>query len=393
MPIGPAQGVGLVNVAQRRMGEGLNILLAIESGGGSGQHFADLAAQLVKLGHQVSAIYSPTRLEARYVAKLEAAGLVALELFPMRRDVSHRDVPAWLRLRRLIQRLGPFDIIHAHSSKAGALARLAAPQGATVVYTPHAFRTMDPNLSGVGRVLYGGVELALARLRTDSIIAVSPEEVTHAVRLGIPAEKVRLVLNGIAPPPVVDRRAVRAGLGLEGDDIAVGFVGRLCAQKDPVRFAEAIAIAAKHNLKVKGFIFGDGELREEVARHESENLRIVSGKVAQEFLPALDIFALTSRYEGMPYVLVEALYAGLPILTTEVGGARATVSNDVNGMVMPVGISAADFADRITMLSEDAVRISAYRAASASRALDFTLEKMAAQTVAIYKSAIRAERQ
>lgn len=367
----------------------MKVLLIIESGGGSGRHFADLASELVRQNHEVVAIYSPKRLEARYVEKLQMAGLKALEAFPMERDVGPADLKAFWDLRSRLRRLGPFDVIHAHSSKAGALARLGAPRHTARVYTPHAFRTMDPNLGPMGRAIYGGVERWFARTATEALIAVSPEEFEHAKHLGARPETIAMVLNGIEAPAAVDRKATRLELGLGDGDFAIGFVGRFCAQKAPMRFADAIAKAGASNPRIRGVMFGDGEMKAEVAAREIPNLSIVSGRNAQDYLPALDVFALTSLYEGMPYVLVEALYAGLPIVTSDVGGVAATVTDGKNGRVLPVRATASDFADAFVEMAGDPQTLKRFATESLALSSQMSVTTMVAETVKVYEGAKR----
>lgn len=370
----------------------MKIAMVIESGGGSGRHFADLAEGLVAAGGEVSVVYSPERLEQQYVRKLEAANLAALIQLPMSRAVGPGDFAATAQLRRILKRVGPLDVVHGHSAKAGALARLAAPVTSARVYTPHAFRTMDPHLGQAGRAIYGGVEKYLGRTCTEAVIAVSPEEVEHAKMLGISGDRVSLVLNGIDPPPAVDREAIRRELGLSGDDIGVAFVGRFCAQKDPHRFAEAIRIATAADPRIKGVMFGDGELKPEIAALGTPNLTIVSGKVAQDYLPALDIFALTSAYEGMPYVLVEALYAALPIVTTDVGGVAATVLSGENGVVLPNATSSDSFARELIALAANPSTRQAFSQRSLNLSSPMTAEVMTNQTQRVYEQAVDRRR-
>lgn len=364
----------------------MRILLAIEAaGGGSGRHVIDLAGELVRQGHHVAVIYSPTRAEPRFEAEIAALPIAALERLPMRRAVGPWDIAAAQAMKRLIARLGPFDIVHAHSSKAGALLRAVAPKGAARVYTPHAFRTMDPALGGTERVAYGVVESLLAHFWTDALIAVAPEEAAHARALGIPAHKIHTVVNGVAPAPPVDRAGARAELGLSPDDIVVGFVGRLCEQKDPERFARAIRIAHLADPRIRGVILGDGELAADVRRAGGDALSVFAGRNARLFLPAFDLFAMTSRYEGMPYVLLEALQAGLPIISTEVGGTSVTITAQ-NGVLAPVDITAEDFAGLLLRMTDPAAR-AAMAAASVKMAETVTLDTMVAATKAIYMKA------
>lgn len=321
-----------------------------------------------------------------FVRELESLSLLAVEALPMRRAVGPWDIAAARALRRIIDRLGPFDVIHGHSSKAGALARLVAPRGAARVYTPHAFRTMDPTTGRLSRLVYGGVETLLGRFVSDAVIAVSPEEAEHARALGIPASKVHTVINGLTPAPDVDREAARAALGLRPGDIAAGFVGRLCAQKDPVRFAEAIRLAHARDPRIRGVVLGDGELKAETLSAGGEALTIHSGLNAREYLPAFDLFVMTSRYEAMPYVLLEALQAGLPIVSTKVGGTSVAVADGENGVLLDIDVSAAAIAE-VILAEAVADRRAAFGAASRLRGAGLTASAMAVATASTCRSA------
>lgn len=369
--------------------ESLKVLLVTEpSGGGSGRHIVDLARELTTLGHRVAVVYSPIRAEPMFERELEALALFAVESLPMRRAVGVWDVRTAWALRQVINRLGPFDVIHGHSSKAGALARLVAPSKATRIYTPHAFRTMDPAISRLSRLVYGGVETLLGRFVSDAVIAVSPEEAEHARALGLPVDKINIVINGLTPAPIVDRDAARAALGLEPGEIAVGFIGRLCDQKDPVRFAEAIRVAHARDPRLRGVVLGDGELKVATLAAGGEALSVFSGLNAREYLPAIDVFVMTSRYEAMPYVLLEALQAGLPIIATAVGGTSIAVVDGENGTLLNVEASANQIADAILDQSETERR-TALGAASTARGAGLTAAAMAAATAMAYRRAAR----
>lgn len=369
--------------------EPLRVLLVTEpAGGGSGRHVIDLARELTALGHSVAVVYSPTRAEPTFVRELESLALFAVEPLSMRRAVGIWDIAAAWALRGVIDRLGPFDVIHGHSSKAGALTRLVAPPASARVYTPHAFRTMDPAIRRLSYLVYARVEELLGRLVSDAVIAVSPEEADHARALGIPADKINTVINGLAPAPIVDREAARSALGVRPGQIIAGFIGRLCAQKDPVRFAEAIRVAHARDPRLRGVVMGDGELKAATLAAGGEALSIFSGLDARQYLPAFDVFVLTSRYEAMPYVLLEALQAGLPIVATAVGGASVAVVDGENGALLNVDASVDQIADAILDQAETERR-TILGAASQARGAGLTAAAMAAATAAAYRRAIR----
>jgi glycosyltransferase involved in cell wall biosynthesis len=161
-----------------RMSSGrLCVALILEtSGGGSGRHVLDLAQGLALRGHHVSVIWSPTRAQKDFIEQLDA--LEGVENLPlvMHRAVGPSDVKSLAALKRLLRGLEPFDILHGHSSKAGALIRLLPKSvPGTRIYTPHAFRTMDPGLKATHRMIYSTIERVLAN-RAARIVVVSTAE-------------------------------------------------------------------------------------------------------------------------------------------------------------------------------------------------------------------------
>src|SRR6185369_16407097 len=134
-------------------------LVAESAGGGVGRHFLDLATGLARRGVEVVAIYSPNRCDASFRERREQIEGVRFVELPMRRAVHPLDAVDLVKLTQCIRREGPFDLIHCHSSKAGALGRVAAAWLRTPsVYTPHAMVTLDPTLSPLKRRFYGGIE-------------------------------------------------------------------------------------------------------------------------------------------------------------------------------------------------------------------------------------------
>ena len=248
-------------------------------------------------------------------------------------------------LRRYLRREGPFDLLHCHSSKAGLLGRLAAlGTGVRVCYTPNALYSMSPKLSAPLRTIASLVESSLARF-TDCVIAVSQMEYQHARQIGIPEERLSLTPNGIDTvarrPSPADRRALRASLGIGEREVCLGFIGRIAPQKAIDHLLAAFAVLHREfPAALRLVIVGEGALRPSL--QSSCSAQGLDGAVAwlgecngEEIMPAFDIFVLPSDFEGFPYVLLEALAAHLPIVSTEVGGASEAIEEGVNGFVVP----------------------------------------------------------
>ncbi|WP_426022818.1 glycosyltransferase family 4 protein [Brevundimonas sp. PWP3-1b1] len=358
----------------------MRILLVIEpSGGGSGRHVADLAQALIQAGHDVSLIYSPLRADSVFQDAVAALSLKALERLPMRRGVGPWDIGALSALNRLIARLGPFEVIHGHSAKAGALVRLAKAPGAARLYTPHALPMMGPLRPAT--MLAGAAEWLLAWKTHSAIIAVSQEEAACAHRWGLPDSRLHVVPNGLAAWPSSDRQAARHGLGLPDDARIIGFVGRLCAQKDPVRFARAVRLAQAKDPRVVGVMIGDGDLAPAVRTAGGDAVRLLGARDAGPLMAGFDLFAMTSRYEAGSYAMIEAAALGLPIVTTDVGGVAALIDAGARIDRLPLDATPERLAEALLAALHHPAVTSPLKNDSLSAA------RMAAQTLRVYRHA------
>lgn len=322
--------------------QALSILQVLEpSGGGSGRHFIDLCRGLKDRGHRVIAVYSPLRAEERFVSELLALGLAGVRAVPMSRAPGPADFKAWRMLNAIIRDDGPFDAIHAHSSKAGALTRLRFP-GSDIprIYTPHAFRTMDPTLGRAGRLIFGTIESVLGRFFSDRIVCVSQDEQAHARTLGIPSKRLTTVVNGVTAPPAGHGPALRDRLGIARDALLYGFVGRLSHQKAPHRLLDAFDRIAGEQPDTHLLMIGAGELEDDVRRRIAaspfaDRIHLESGITGAQAMDAIDALVMPSRYEAMSYVMLEAAAAGKPMILTDVGGAGCVLEHGVNGLLLP----------------------------------------------------------
>lgn len=365
------------------------VLMVVESaGGGTGRHVLDLSEGLLRRGCDVHVIYSTGRVDAQFLAGLARLPDVRRLALPMRTSVHPSDWSTVRTVRRYARELGPFDAIHGHSSKGGAVARLAAfGTRAAAFYTLHGLIMMDPGLPRWKWLMYLTIELTLAR-RTSRVIAVSPEEARAAVRLGFGPSRVVLIPNGVRELNLTPRAEARRSLGVADDAILVGFVGRLVEQKAPEILIHAIARAVKVVPQARLVIVGDGPLGPPL-RRLAEQLQVTDeihwlGECdARQYLAAFDAFALPSRKEGLPYVILEALAAGLPVVATDSAGVEILVTTGENGTVVPRDDTDA-FATALAELLADPERLSRYAAASRRRAERFTVDAMVDRTMAAY---------
>lgn len=374
----------------RRQRSRLRVLQICEAASaGVGRHTIDLARGLRDADCDVHLLYARGRIDAAFERGLRDVPGLRSAVVPMTREPGLHDAAAVTRVKRYLQQHGPFDVIHGQSSKGGAMARLAgALTGSAVVYTPHCIFTMSPGMGRVRRSVYGLAEQVLASV-TDRILAASNEEYEHIRELGIPEARLRLVLHGLEPPPRVSRAALRAEFGLAPNDVVIGFVGRLCTQKNPALALRAFAEVARQRPSVRLAVVGHGELDDECralasALGVAEQIVWLGYRSGYEAMLAFDVLLLSSAYEGLPYVMLERLFAGLPIVTTPVGGVSIAVEDGVDGLVTPHDDPQA-MAKALAKLCDDASTRRAFGDAAHRHSSRFALGTMVERVLEIYQ--------
>ncbi|KGB91736.1 MULTISPECIES: glycosyltransferase [Burkholderia] len=372
-------------------------LVAEAAGGGVATHLSDLIDGLSAVhGIDVHLIvpdgprFDDKTLDARVLSRCASVHRV-----PMQRHVGWRDALAVVRLYRCLLRIRP-DIVHSHSSKAGAIARLCIGPWRQV-YTPHAVYTLNPSLNGLQRRFYGTIEQMLGRLCTHRIIAVSEDEARHLRdALGIPAHRVKTIVNGVRPLDTMPQHDARQALGLPDDAIVVGFVGRFDHQKGVDRLVRiARAVHRQCNRDVQFVAIGPGDFNAAAgpeAEYWPPNLH-VAGVVehASRYFSAFDLFALPSRYEGFPYVCLEAMAAGVPIVASQVAGAAELIRSSEIGVVVPNDDDTTDFKHAVVALARDAALRSAMRARCVPAARCHSADAMVRRTLDLYRSLVPKE--
>lgn len=252
------------------------------------------------------------------------------------------DAAALRRILGLVRTHAP-DVVHTHSAKAGVLGRLAAHRAGVglIVHTLHGFPFHEFQ-NPAPHAAYVAVERRLSRI-TDVYLAVGTGVAVEALRRGLARpEQLHTVGPVVDDPTVVldpaTRARARAVLGIPADAQVVGTVGRLDHQKAPEHLLHAVARMRSRALLVW---VGDGELAARTASdvHRlglDDRVRLLGNRndVAQ-LLPAFDVFALASRYEGLPCVIVEAQQCGIPVVATAVNAVPDVVVPGETGLLVP----------------------------------------------------------
>ena len=361
--------------------------------GGLERIVLDLARVGRRRGHRVSVVCleRPGTLAAQ--AESEGATVLSLGKPPGRTP--------WIRDRAstLLAELAP-DVLHTHTIGAlwylGPVAKKVCRL--PVLHTEH--------VDNVGKAAGWWAKLKTRTLwhragrYADRFCCVSDDVARSAMRLWtVPRSKVETVLNGIDTERYADpspRAEVRAGFGIASGDRVVGTVGRLNEVKNQNLLLRAVAALGTDHDNVHILIVGDGPERcalEKLAADLGLSARAhFAGyqRNPERFLPAMDLFAMTSRIEGLPLALLEALAAGLPAVSSAVGGVPRVVSDGENGMLFPNGDEAALTRALLILLADSK---KAARLATAGMALvreRYSLERMANDYEALYRSLVIA---
>jgi len=328
---------------------------------------------------RVAAVIPENRADHPFLAPLRAAGV---QTFPI--VVAPR---AYLRERaamaEVCTRLRP-HVVHTHGYRpdvvdAAVARRLKIP----VVTTAHGFTGGDWK-----NRCYEWLQRRVVR-RFDAVVAVSRPLAQDLLRSGISPERVHVIPNGWRPAaPLLDRTAARQALGGHHGDPCIGWVGRLSDEKGPDVFLESLA--RLRDLSWTACVLGDGPAQEALeARAAALGLRDRvhwHGRVAGagRLYRAFDIFVLSSRTEGTPMALFEAMAAGVPIVAAGVGGVPDVVSAVEAALVPPDDPDSLAAAIR-AVRSDPAAAAARARAARARLERDFDFRRWLERYEGLYR--------
>ncbi|HWH36042.1 MAG TPA: glycosyltransferase [Acidimicrobiales bacterium] len=289
--------------------------------------------------------------------------------------------PGWVpRLGRLV-RQGRFDIVHTHMPVPAVAARLIAPRrgGPALVHTEHNVWDRYRRLTCWSN--------AATYHRNRLVLSVS-EGVAESIRSGAGRRRrglppLEVLVHGIDPLAAHHgeeaRVAARRALGLAADRQVIGSVGNFTAKKDQLALLGAVAALAPDHPDLGLVLVGSGPLEASLrTRAEEPDLagRVVfagSRDDVLEILPAFDVFALSSRHEGLPIALLEAMASGVACVATDVGGVGEVVRHGVHGLLVAPGDERALVAALAGLLDEPERRARLAREARI-RSGDFDLE-------------------
>jgi len=276
--------------------------------------------------------------EADYLETV-ATDVDAIRVGGLGRSISPMaDLRAFFSLVAMIRRERP-DVVHTHTAKAGVLGRLATILSGNKALRIHTFHghLLHGYFAGWKVKLVIAIEKFLAT-KTDVLIAVGNQVKDDLLAAGIgSADQYKVFFPGLPAPAEIDQQVARKNLGLDPHTIYCTFVGRLTQIKRPDRLLDVAAASVTRDLDLHFLIAGEGELFESSkARAERENLPVTflgwRSDIDQLFA-ASDMAILTSDNEGIPLTLIQAAFAGIPIVATKVGSIADIVVDGETGFL------------------------------------------------------------
>ncbi len=299
------------------------------------------------------------------------------------------DLVAGIRLRAILKR-EHYDVVHFHTSRAHSMAPFARGFARALVVT----RRMDDRPNRVfAPYLYNRA--------VDAVVAISGGVADSLAAAGVDRRRVTVVHSGVdcerfRRPTPQERADARAALGISDDEIVISAVGALEQRKGHRFLIEAIGALAATG-KFKCLIAGQGSIRvvlqREIAVVRCTQRIELLGRVddPREILWASDIFVMPSLKEGLGVAALEAMASGLPLIASDVGGLREVADDRTGDLVPPA--HPEKIASAIHRLAESAGLRAQMGAAARARVMEnYSMEKMAGRTLALYRACVRKTR-
>ena len=315
------------------MGEKKKILYIVEAmGGGIFSYIVDLSNELITYYDIYIAYAVRKQTPQNYMDYFDKRiNLIKVENF-CRSINPIKDIKAMLELKQIEKKIKP-DIIHLHSSKAGAIGRIAFNGKIPMFYTPHGYSFLMENCNAIKRILFKSIEYICAK-RKCVTISCSAGEHLETLKL---TKKAVYVNNGININELQKNIDKTEKIN---HPFTVFTLGRICYQKDPTLFNEI----AKQLSDIRFIWIGDGELRNELNSSNIEVTGWVDRMKAIKYAVNADVFILPSRWEGLPISLLEAMYMKKICIVSNVIGNRDVIINNYNGFIC---LNADDFIKKI----------------------------------------------
>jgi glycosyltransferase involved in cell wall biosynthesis len=358
--------------------------------GGAQKYVYNLAVSLPKDKYEVSVICGEGKILKE---RLEQKNIQVFEIQSLKRDISIlKEFRSFISLYRIIKKINP-DVLHLNSPKAGGIGSLIGKiqKIKHVIYTVHGFSWNEER---------GPVQKSLITIFTwvtillcDKTITISSREEDEAKKLWLVRDsKITLIRNGVEKIDFQDRQSARKfiseKIGMDTENsIVIGTISELHKNKG-LEFI--ISALSKVKEKFVFVVLGGGELQEEltamIERYEMKDRVFLLGFVldASKYLKAFDVFTLTSIKEGLPYTIIEAGLAEVPVLASRIGGIPDIIDDGKNGVLVTKGKPGEITRAIEYLISKPAERNRFAKLLREKMEAEFSLEKMLEKTTKLY---------
>jgi glycosyltransferase involved in cell wall biosynthesis len=363
--------------------------------GGAQRHVYDLATSMKDRGHDVSVALGGDGILRK---RLEDAGIYTHSISDLQRDVSFGDdIKAFKQLFSIIKFRKP-DIVHLHSPKAAGLGALSARILGIkkIIYTVHgwAFNENRPISQKILIAIFSWITLLLSK----TTILISEAEYSQTLRFPGTSKKIALVKPGIAQPIFMSvdgsKQTISKAIGMELTEFnkktVIGTIAELHPNKGLHYFIQALAPIIKSQPNIVSVIIGEGESRSQltslIEQNELQKNVFMPGYIenASDYLKAFSLFALSSQKEGLPYVLIEAGYAGLPVVSTTVGGIPEIIEDMKSGVLIQ-SKNIPELSHALSFMIEHPEERKKYGSSLKEKVIkEFSLDRMIEETEKVY---------
>ncbi len=365
--------------------------------GGAQENTMFTAALLDKDHYQVDVICGPqTGSEGSLIDEVRSRDISLIIMPELLRQISPwLDIRALWKLYRLI-RHHKYAIVHTHSSKAGILGRIAARLAGTpiIIHTVHGWSFHD-HMSRLVKTSYIWLERLCARF-SDALIAVANRDIEKGLRNKIGIQKQYICIRSAIPldeftPARISKMEARKMLNIPIDAPVLGNVGRFSEQKNPLDWVRVAGIVSKENPECWFLLVGDGPLRLQVeAKLIEEGIagRTVMTGLRRDIpymMTAMDVFLLTSLWEGLPRVIPEAMHMGLPVVANGVDGSQEAIRHGETGFVAPPGNIDQLAQYCLLLLQNNRLRLKMGESAHMDASREFDVNQMVGKIEELYK--------
>ena len=313
-------------------------IITLSEYGGAQKHILILSNMLKKNGYDVDVISGEGDQLKEY---LDKSSINNIKIDSLIRSINPiKDFKALFQLVKIIKK-NNYDIVHCHSSKAGLLGRIAAKIAGVkcIVFTAHGFVFNEP-MSSIKKRIYIIAEKFAAHFG-HKVITVSQKDYNTALQYNITTkEKLVYIPNALEksePLNIEEKSKLHKELHIDEKCITIGCVANFFETKGYVYLIEALNRLNKEGYPFQALLIGNGPKFEEIKEMaiNDKNIRFLGFRDdAEKLINIFDVFVLASIKEGMPYVILEAMGKGIPVLCTKVGALTDIIKHKENGFIV-----------------------------------------------------------